>query len=206
MIRIARIFPLVLGMAGVLVTAAVLSAGDSTAPSTAPATQPVPAFAFAAMNYYDQSCARCHGPEGASYGPGLGHTLDDAGLVKMCHDMANGPSQNPINGRDLDTETAFHRALIMGNPYLSVTNIKGNVWSGEVMVDAKVTLHVGSKEISADVTDWNWTATLPDGAAPASVTIIAADTDDDKTTTLHPAQSMYSNAEPIPPPDIRNHK
>ncbi|HUB25744.1 MAG TPA: cytochrome c [Tepidisphaeraceae bacterium] len=204
MIRPARI-TLAIATAAVL-TAALFSVGASTAPTTAPATLPAaPAFAFAAMDYYDQSCARCHGPEGASYGPGLGHNLDDAALVKMCHDMANGPSQNPINGRDLDTETAFHRALIMGNPFLSVTNIKGNVWSGEVMVDSTVTLHVGDQEISADVTDWNWTATLPDGATVANVTITATDTDDNKTTTLHPAQSMYSNTQPIPPPEKRNH-
>ena len=207
MIRFARL-AFAAGSAAVLATAVFLFVGADAAPSTAPAalpaSRPADALAFPAMTYYDTACSRCHGPEGASYGPSLGRHLDDAGLVKVTSDMASGPSQDPIHGRDLDTETAFHRALIMGNPYLSVTKIDGNTWSGEVMVDAKVTLHVAGKDISADVSDWNWTATLPDGAKPEDVTITAEV--DNKTTTLHPSKAMYSNTDPIPPPEKRNHK
>ena len=206
MIRRARL-ALALAAIAVVPTAAFLfiaaDAAPPATPTTLPTSRPANALAFPAMTYYDAACSRCHGPEGASYGPSLGRHLDDAGLVKVTSDMASGPSQDPIHGRDLDTETAFHRALILGNPYLSVTKIDGNTWSGEVMVDAKVTIHVGGKDIPADVSDWNWTATLPEGTKPEDVTITAEV--DNKTTTLHPAKSMYSNTEPIPPPDKRKH-
>ncbi len=206
MIRPARL-ALVTSSAAVLATAAFLFVGADAAPTTPPAplptSRPASALAFPAMTYYDTACSRCHGPEGASYGPSLGRHLDDAGLIKVTSDMASGPSQDPIHGKDLDTETAFHRALIMGNPYLSVTKIDGNTWSGEVMVDAKVTLQVAGKEIPADVIDWNWTAIVPDGTKPEEVTITAEA--DNKTTTLHPAKSAYSNTDPIPPPDKRKH-
>ncbi|HEY3836187.1 MAG TPA: hypothetical protein VGL72_06430, partial [Bryobacteraceae bacterium] len=101
--------------AAMMTTALLLIAADaapSTAPATLPASRPANALAFAAMTYYDNDCAKCHGPQGASYGPSLGRHLDDAGLIKVTADMAAGPSQDPIHGRDLDTETAFHRALI----------------------------------------------------------------------------------------------
>ncbi|MGN6367516.1 MAG: hypothetical protein ACTHN5_04575 [Phycisphaerae bacterium] len=206
MIRQDRVAYVLAGAAALSTAALLLVAADAApavSPATLPAERPVNAPAFAAMTYYDNDCAKCHGPEGASYGPSLGRHLDDAGLIKACADMAAGPSQDPIQGRDLDTETAFHRALIMGNPYLSVTAIDGDKWSGEVMVDAKVTIHVGGREISADVSDWNWTATLPAGTRPGDVTITAEV--DGRTTTLHPAQAMYSNTDPIPPPEKRNH-
>jgi hypothetical protein len=205
MIRLARLGVVLSSAAAIMTTALLLIAADAaptTTSATLPTSRPANALAFPAMTYYDSACSRCHGPEGASYGPSLGRHLDDAGLVKVTSDMASGPSQDPIHGRDLDTETAFHRALIMGNPYLSVTKIDGNTWSGEVMVDAKVTLHTANKDIPADVSDWNWTATLPDGTKPEDVTITAEV--DNKTTTLHPAKSMYSNTDPIPPPEKRN--
>jgi hypothetical protein len=161
----------------------------------------MPALAFAAMDYYDTSCARCHGPEGSAYGPSLGRDLDDKGLIKVVRDMADGPAQAHLEEPDVLTETAFHRALMLGTPYLSVTSIKGDEWSGEVMVDAKVTVTFHGKTITAKVTDWNWTATLPPNTDRAAVTITA--TLAGKTTTLHPAEATYSSTAPIPPPKDR---
>jgi cytochrome c553 len=174
-----------------------------TAGADVPATQSagssaatMPAPAFAAMDYYDQSCAHCHGPQGSAYGPSIGKDLDDKGLIKVVRDMADGPAQAHLEESDVLAETAFHRALMLGTPYLSVTSMKGAEWAGEVMVDAKVMIAVGGKTIEAKVTDWNWTATLPENSSPADVAITASLAG--KNTILHPAKSMYSSSEPLP--------
>ena len=163
----------------------------------------MPAPAFAAMDYYDQSCAHCHGPQGSAYGPSLGKDLDDKGLIKVVRDMADGPAQAHLEEPDVLTETAFHRALMLGTPYLSVTAMKGTEWSGEVMPDAKVTITLAGKTIAAKITDWNWTATLPANTNPADVTITAILAN--KTTTLHPSESTYSHRAAVPPPSDRKH-
>jgi hypothetical protein len=196
---------LVMGAAGAIIaasTAVVLSAGAGPAtPNTATQSATQPATAFAAMDYYDQSCARCHGPQGSFYGSSLGRDLDDKGLIKVCFDMAQGPAQAPISESDNLTETAFHRSLIMHSPYLSITRIDGAKWSGEVMPDAKIAIAVAGKAIDAEVTDWNWSVVVPTNTKPEDVVITA--TLAGKTTTIAPATATYSHTVPIPAADKR---
>jgi hypothetical protein len=145
-----------------------------TAPATAPATtQAGPMPAFEAITYYDAHCANCHGPQGSFYGPTLGKNLTDAQLVKVINDMANGPAMSPIDESQLAAETAYHRAIMAGEPYVSVTKITEAELSGEVMPDAKVTVKIGAKEIDAKVEDAVWVAAIPAGTKVSEVTIVA---------------------------------
>jgi len=195
---------------GAMATAVALMEACAETPAASPtaAMQAVAATshapAFAAMNYYDESCARCHGPQGAFYGPSLGGDLDDKGLVKEVRDMADGPAQATLKPEEVEIETAFHRALIVGTPYLAVTDITGDKWTGEVMPDAKVTVAVGDKKIAAKVDESNWTAELPAGTKIEDVVITAEL--EGKKTVLKPAESMYSHREHILPPDERKKK
>src|SRR5262249_43547502 len=119
--------------------------------------------AFKAIAYYDDSCRRCHGPQGSFYDPELGKGLTDKQLMKIVDDMANGPGQSPLTPDQLEIETAFHRALVAGTPYLSVTALEPEKISGEVMPEAKVTLTAGKKTLDAKVEDSAWSVALPAG-------------------------------------------
>jgi hypothetical protein len=180
-----------------MASAAALSQRAATEPSSAKTVAP----AFAAMSYYSDNCAHCHGPQGSFYGPTLGNDLTDDGLIKKCHAMSVGPGNAPIAGDENLVVTAYHRALILRTPYLSITDIRPGQWSGEVTPNAKVILQFPHERIEASVTDWNWTADVPAGANPAEV-ILQADVNG-KETILRLADSSYSSTTPLPPPNQR---
>jgi len=171
------------------------------APASQPSSKPfVPAFA--AMQYYDDNCAHCHGPQGSFYGPTLGNDLTDDGLIAKCQAMAVGPGAAPISDEENLVLTAYHRALILRTPFVSVTGISSNQWSGEVSPGAKVHIHPGTGSIEAAVTGWNWTANLPASTKMSDVSI-QVDLRG-KQTTLKPAVSAYSHTTPLPPADQRH--
>jgi hypothetical protein len=198
MIRPARL--LVVMMAGGAMSGMAMFA-VTTMPTPAVATShPAPAPphpAFAAMDYYDQNCAHCHGPEGAFYGPTLGNDLTDAGLVKEVRDMANGPGNAPIKEEEIAAETAYHRSLIMRVPYVAITEKTPARWTGEATPGATITLIAGNQKIPATLTDWTWTADLPAGIDPQTIRVEAELAG--KTTTLQAAEASYSSTTPLPP-------
>lgn len=196
---------------GMLLAALTFAVAGCRHDATPPATQNVAvaaptakayALAFPAMTYYDQSCAKCHGPDGSFYGPTLGNNLTDAQLIAKCRAMEAGPASAPISERDNQAVVAYHRALIMRRPFVSLTQLTKGQWGGEASTDAKVTVHVAGQSIPADSTDWNWVATVPPGTNPADATIEAQV--DNKTTTLHLGQSAYSDTDPLPPAGERH--
>jgi len=171
-------------------------AGAATSQIGVATTSPAPAFA--AMAYYDQNCAHCHGPQGTFYGPTLGQKLSDAQLQKEVDVMASGPGNAPLTADQLPVETAFHRALIMRNPFLSVTQMGDDgKWAGEAMPDAKVVLLIGQKHVDAVSDNYGWTAQLPPGTKVSDVKITAEL--NGVATTLDPTESSYSNTAPLPP-------
>ena len=184
-----------------------LSSATRTAagvPTTmAATTRPTLSVAFPAMTYYDQSCSNCHGPHGSFYGPTLGNNLSDAALIRKCHEMEKGPGNSPLEADETLAVTAYHRSLISGVPFLSVTSIADGQWAGEATAGAKVMLRLNGRSIAATLDDWNWTATLPADIDPAAVVIDA--TLNGKQTELHPAESAYSNTTPLPPQGQRMH-
>jgi len=177
-----------------------LYASTPATPTSAPigvaTSQTAPAFV--AMAYYDQNCAHCHGPQGSFYGPTLGNDLTDTQLLKAVNDMARGAGNAPVTPDQLKVETAFHRSLIMRNPFLSVTQMGADgKWTGESMPDAKVVVLVGRQQIQATMEDWNWSAQVPAGTKASDVKISAEL--NGVTTRLNPALSTYSNTTAIPP-------
>jgi hypothetical protein len=179
-----------------------LRADAPASPTTSPTTSPVPSTAFAAMAYYDQNCAHCHGPQGSFYGPTLGQALTDPQLNKAVNDMASGAGNAPLAPDQLPVETAFHRSLVMRNPYVSVTQMQDDgKWAGETMPDAKVVITIGEKRIEATSDDSGWNAQLPAGTKASNVKITAEL--NGVTTTLDPSQESYSNSQPLPPPGHR---
>ncbi len=183
-------------------------AAATTAPTTRAATTAAAAPgpfvpAFAAMTYYDQSCANCHGPHGSFYGSTLGNDLTDAGLVQKCRDMAKGPGNSPLEADENLVVAAYHRSLIRRTPFLSVTDAATSQWTGEATAGAAVTLRVNGRPVVAALDGWNWTAVVPAGTDPAAVLITA--TLNGKTAELHPAAAACSDTAPLPPPEQRRH-
>ena len=176
-----------------------LPAAAPKAPATAPAGAKF-APAFKAMDYYDDSCRRCHGPEGSFYGSELGKGLTDTQLNDIVKRMCDGPGNSPLTPSDLAVETAFHRALVSGNPYLSVTELAADKIGGEVMPEAKVTITLAgdpaAKPIAATVDDHTWSAKLPANSRASDITV-TADLHG-KSTVLSLAKSpAYSNSTPL---------
>ena len=153
--------------------AAINSRATTTTPSTGPTTGPAPAFTRDGLLRHElRALPR---PAGKFfYGPTLGQDLTDAQLQKAVNDMASGAGNAPLAVDELPVETAFHRALIMRKPFLSVTQMDTNgKWAGEAMPDAKVALFIGQTKIAATSDGFIWTAQLPAGAKASDVKITA---------------------------------
>jgi hypothetical protein len=212
-----------LTLATLLATAAQLYSGDAPAPLSdapttllaAPTTLPAPAPttgptaliapfkpAFAAMTYYDQSCAKCHGPQGSFYGPTLGNDLTDAQLSTKIQAMSAGPANSPLAADENPVVTAYHRSLITRTPFVSITDTTPGAWAGEVTPGAAVTLLLpAGRRIAASVEDWNWTANIPAGTAPQAVTLEARV--GAQRVDLRLADYPYDCTAPLPPPHQR---
>ena len=154
------------------------------------------------MDYYDTSCAHCHGPYGSFYGPTLGNDLTDDALKKKCHSMEVGPAGSPISDTQNDVVVAYHRSLILRMPYVSVTDTSTPQWAGEVTPAAKMILDLPTVMIPVVVTDFTWTATLPPNTNPADVTVEAELKG--KVTTLKLRDFAFSSTAPLPPPGQRH--
>lgn len=174
--------------ARVMVCLMVLSCGtlcawifaQSPAASTAPADTAADFKpAFAAMDYFDMNCARCHGPQGSFYGKQFGQHLTDAVLTKFVKDMAEGPGNAPLQEDDLKVEVAYHRALVAGEPFVSVTGNDNGTLSGEVSPGSSVT--IDGKAATVEGMKWS---------GPKGALIVAVR--DQKKTTLR-TEDRYSH-------------
>lgn len=192
---------------GAFALSVALRGGHSTPAAYQPLQAPVtessetkadePQIAFAALDYYGAHCARCHGLEGANYSVESLKKRDDASLRAVIHEMAVGPGQAPLEDAQLEAVTAWHRAFIAGQPFVSVTQItreNGKIQlKGEATSEAKITL-LGSTvpQVLAERESIHWSAELPENIDLATVQIRA---DKGETQTLLPLdRARYSHA------------
>lgn len=117
---------------------------------------------FAPLAYFEDNCARCHGPNGSFYGAEFGKGLkDDAALKQVVREMCEGPGNAPLDDAKLEILTEFHRALRDDKPFLCV------VWQGEAELkgeaspDATVSLENGAKSIAAERKGNQWSVKWP---------------------------------------------
>jgi hypothetical protein len=158
----------------------------ATRPTSAPAKSPV---AFGAITYFNAHCMNCHGPAGSFFGEKfVAKKRSDEELKKMVKDMAEGPGQEPLDDEPLETVTAFHRSLLDGKPFVSITERTGTKISGEVSPGASVTVIAGDQTVSAQVKDHEWSAEVK--AAPLRVIAKLKD----RETTLDVSQPHSHSA------------
>jgi cytochrome c553 len=86
------------------------------------ATQKNTTTNFAPLDYFNTSCARCHGDYGSFYGETFGKTLSDEKMLEVVKEMAEGPAQAPLEEKNLKVLVAYHTALRDGKPFLHVVS------------------------------------------------------------------------------------
>ncbi|MBW3637608.1 MAG: cytochrome c [Armatimonadetes bacterium] len=123
---------------------------------------------FAPLDYFEQNCARCHGPNGSFYGAEFGKGLkDDAALRHIVKEMAEGPGNAPLSPENLEILTDFHRSLRDGTPYLVVVEAQQRknclVLSGEATPDSKITLGNDKESVAVKLEGHKWSVEVPRG-------------------------------------------
>ena len=111
---------------------------------------------FAALEYFNKNCARCHGTNGSFYGDDFGKGLDDAHLRDAVDSMAKGPGGAPIDAHDLTVLTAWHRALRDKKPFVSIVKAEpkdgGWILSGEISPGAQ--LQINGETVPVEKANW----------------------------------------------------
>lgn len=130
-----------------------------------PVPRAVPVLPRGPITVYDHSCAGCHGPNGSFYGPDLGKGKTDAQLYKAVQDMADNQGQVELTPVEVEAQTAYHRAIIKGEPFLAVTERTKKLLRGEVTKGATVSVTILGKPQKVVVEGFTWRATLVDDGA-----------------------------------------
>ncbi len=167
-------------------------AGPEVYADAGPVPQTQPALAFAALAYFNTSCATCHGDYGSFYGPTFGQGLSDVQLHDVVEEMADGPAAAPLAPAELAAVIAYHRSLIAGTPYLAVTERDGTRVAGEVTPGASVSVRTTAGELAAEVQGHAWSVTLAEEAKVEGVQAVRQG----QRTTLS-AGAGWSHAEPL---------
>ena len=73
------------------------------------------------INYYQTSCARCHGAYGSGYLESF-RKLSAEKLADRIAEMTEGPAQAPLDGEPLDQQIRLHKALQTGEPFVWIAS------------------------------------------------------------------------------------
>ncbi len=165
--------------------------GGTTAAGTAdvPAAQPaattraaagevsVEATGFGAMGYFEDHCARCHGPGGSFFGDGFAKGKSDERLGKRVSRMASGPGNAPVDERQLGLLVDYLKHVAGKAPYVEVVRVieRDGVmeYRGEATAGSVVTLGTGDKAVVAERDGDRWTANVAAGEKVESVSVSA---------------------------------
>lgn len=150
------------------------AAASCRAPDAAdPPRAPAAALAVGPLTFFEDRCARCHGPYGAMYVPGMSERLDRRTLARVVREMVEGPAQARLDPQDLAALTAFHLSLDDARPFLAVTRRDGARFAGEVTPGAFVRAAAGPRSIPAVVIGHDWGLVLPAEVDPDRIVLEA---------------------------------
>lgn len=149
-------------------------------------------FAPAAITYFQDHCASCHGPYARFAGPQYSRSLSDTALVRKIEEMAAGPGRSPLDAAGLAAQTAYHRSLVQGTPYVSITARENDGLRGEVTPGATVVVVVGGDSHSAIVEAHRWSV----HGVTKIERLIAIAANGARRTEIDVSQQAYSHANP----------
>jgi hypothetical protein len=189
--------------AGLLALTLLLASCDDGPPSSpkkrAPGDSPkaVQTTRFHPIAYFNQNCARCHGPYGSFYGRRFGAGLTDRQLREKLQAMTEGPGNAPLTPDQLDVQMGYHRSLADGRPFILLSEFTVNPGTGvslagEVTPGSRVQVSAASQAVEGSVTGHEWKALLPPGADVSQLRIAA--TKGTLTSEFSPYQISYSHS------------
>ena len=132
---------------------------------------------FAAISYYNERCARCHGPDGVNYD--LKHLAgsSDEKLRAVIGTMAENQGQAPLNKAQIEVQLAYHRSFLDGKPFVILNSAKTEnetlILRGEATPETKIQVCIGEKTYPATIEEQSWTAILPAATKLSNVFIVA---------------------------------
>jgi hypothetical protein len=146
-----------------------LADGPTTLPTTiAAATMPTENFlpvapaGFGPIDYFENSCARCHGDYGSNYIPASLAKRNAASMTTEVAQMAAGPGRGALTPEQTALESAFHMAMAQQKPFVCVTAQNGDTITGEATPGTHFELQSNGVTYPVKPTsDYQWTATVP---------------------------------------------
>lgn len=106
--------------------------------------------------YFEDHCARCHGPHGSFYGEAFARVESDRQMHGVVLEMVQGPANAPIDEPSLFALVAFHRSLRDGTPFGVVTSWDAGAMAGEMTPGTTVSVVAGERVIQAEMDEATW--------------------------------------------------
>ena len=122
-------------------------------------------FARRPISYFNQSCANCHGDYGSFWGEGFAADLKGGRLREVVREMAAGPAFAPLEEWALEVQTAYHRSLVDGKPFVTVYVDKSGNLAGEVTPGSTVFLVIDNRQVKAMVAGHTWSSSVREASA-----------------------------------------
>jgi hypothetical protein len=211
---------LLLLLAPVVVGFAVASCGDNGKASAKPADKSAGTQQAAAqtigvfhpfgrvgdggpIDYIAGTCAKCHGPEASGHkAEAIGKYRDDAKLRALLPTMfLRAQIAHPPEGDELETLIAYHRSVIVHEPFITVTDAEAPVGGtitllGEVSSKSDVTFTVKGETMKAVMDGPTyWRATVPTDATEVTITAVR----DGVKSTLDYPRHTHTHDVPLTP-------
>jgi hypothetical protein len=171
----------------------VQAACDVPAPNSSTVIPPT----VAPISYFEDRCARCHGPQGSFYGDAFGKNLTEEALRKVVYDMCRNQGEMKLEGVDLDAQIAYHRSMISKEPFLVVTHREKGQLAGEASEKAVVTVRFKRSSVRAEVKGTVWRVAVPKGEKPENAVLTAKLVE--RSTTIRLVNEAFSHGKPNGP-------
>ncbi|MEN6308919.1 MAG: cytochrome c [Anaerohalosphaeraceae bacterium] len=161
---------------------AIVDCESKTKPATAVSAPPsvlmIPVLhiTLGPVSTFEQSCARCHGPQGSFYGETFAK-LSDTQLREFVMEMMEGPAGLHPTEEDIAAMTAYPRALSAGKPYLIVMDYaeeNGYHLTGQASLQSNLLIDTAGGQVQAvPDSDGNWSVQLQ--SPPQSILVQKGD-------------------------------
>lgn len=141
--KMMRVLPFVL--------LAILLGAAASQPTTA-------ASSFAAISYFQDHCANCHGEYGAMLSEHQ-TTLPPDLMRQRVAEMARGPGMAPLEDQThIDAVAAFITSIGKAEPYATLTKVNDNTLEGEAAPGTTVIIETPGQRSAAKVEGHTWRA------------------------------------------------
>ena len=131
---------------------------------------------YPAISYYNERCARCHGPDGVNYDLKHLAQVPDEKLHQVIETMAENQGQAPLDKQQVEIQRAYHRSFLDGKPFVILNSAQTEngklLLRGEATPESKVQICVGEKSYTATVEEPGWKVEIPP-AALSEIVIVA---------------------------------